>query len=98
MDRKRLLRVTAGNLKHKHLYIHKHLDFFPPDVVGPARRSGSSPTSRGIELVLDGLGVTIETDISRDAKTGKPRRFLRDRRAIGRFYEHYGVTQGSDCC
>ena len=68
MDRKRLLRVTAGDLRQKHLYIRGHLDFFPPDVVGPAKRSGSGHGNRGIELVLEGLGLTIETDIGRDGQ------------------------------
>lgn len=96
MDRKRLLRVTAGNLRQKHLYVHGHLDFFPPDVVGPAKRGKNANGHAGIEIILDGLGMTIETDISRDAKTGKPRRFLRDRRSIGKFYHHHQVTQGTD--
>ncbi len=95
MDRARLLRVTAGNLRQNHLYVHGHLDFFPLDVVGPARRDKTHNGHRGIELVLDALGVSIETDISRDAKTGKPRHFFRDRRSIGRFYAHHRVTQGT---
>lgn len=91
MDRKRLLRVTAGNLRQNHLYIRGHLDFFPPEAVGESKRNGNGHA--GIELMLDGLGLTIETDIGRDAKTGKPRSFLRDRRSIGLFYKHHRVTQ-----
>lgn len=91
MDRKRFLRVTAGNLRQNHLYIRGHLDFFPPEAVGQAKRNGNGHA--GIELMLDGLGLTIETDIGRDAKTGKPRNFLRDRRSIGMFYKHHQVTQ-----
>ncbi|MDX1945739.1 MAG: DNA (cytosine-5-)-methyltransferase [Pirellulaceae bacterium] len=91
MDRKRILKVTAGNLRQNHLYVRGHLDFFPSDAVGPARRSGP----RGVEIMLDGLGQTIQTDIPRDAKTGRPRYFLRDRRSIGKFYTHHGITEGS---
>ena len=75
MDSKRLLRVTAGNLRQNHLYIREHLDFFPADAIGEPKRNGH----RGIELELVGLGLTIETDIGRDSKTGKLRGFLRDR-------------------
>lgn len=88
MDSKRLLRVTAGNLRQNHLYIREHLDFFPPDAIGEAKRNGHA----GIELELVGLGKTIETDIGRDAKTGRPRGFLRDRSSIGEFYKHHRVT------
>ncbi len=91
MDRKRLLRVTAGNLRQNHLYIREHIDFFPPEAVGPAKRIAGGHA--GIELILDGLDLTIETDIGRDAKTGQPRGFLRDRRSIGMFYKHHRVTQ-----
>ena len=91
VDRKRFLRVTAGNLRQNHLYIRGHLDFFPAEAVGSARRNGNGHA--GIELVLDGLDMTIETDIGRDAKTGKPRNFFRDRRSIGKFYKHHRVTK-----
>lgn len=89
MDSKRLLKVTAGNLRQNHLYIREHLDFFPPDAIGEPKRNGH----QGIELELVGLGKTIETDIGRDAKTGKPRGFLRDRSSIGEFFKHHQVTQ-----
>lgn len=88
MDSKRRLRVTAGNLRQNHLYVREHLDFFPADAIGESKRNGH----RGIELELTGLGLTIETDIGRDSKTGKPRGFLRDRSAIGKFYKHHQVT------
>ncbi len=93
MDRKRLLRVTAGNLRQKHLYVRGHFDFFPKDVFGEAKRNGDG--QRGIEIVLDGLDETVTTDIGRDAKTGKPRGFLRDRHSIGKFYEQNHVTEGT---
>jgi hypothetical protein len=40
-DRKRLFRVTAGNLRQNHLYINGHYDFFPTDAIGAA---ASQPT------------------------------------------------------
>ncbi|HEY2410850.1 MAG TPA: DNA (cytosine-5-)-methyltransferase [Pirellulaceae bacterium] len=91
---KLILQVTAGNLRQNHLYIGGHLDFFPADAVGPARRSGVN--GHGIEITLSGLDRTIYTDIPRDAKTGKPRQFLRDRQSIRQFYRHHQIVEGSE--
>jgi hypothetical protein len=65
-DKKRLLRVTAGNLRQSHLYVNGHYDFFPPDCLGGPKRSARSRT---IDIHLDGLNQTVSTDIGRDAKT-----------------------------
>jgi len=92
VDRKLTLKVTAGNLRHSHLYIRGHHDFFPADAIGPPRRN--CDRSHEFELILDGLGRTIQTDIPRDAKTGKPRNFLRDRQSIGKFYRHHKLKVG----
>lgn len=91
-DNKRLVSVTGGNLRNEHLYISRHYDFFPPDCVGGPRRS---PTSRGIDIYLDGLGETVRTDIGSDARTGKPRRFLRGRAWVRQFFEHHSVKPGT---
>ena len=90
---KRLLRVTAGNLTHSHLYVNGHYDFLPPDCIGGPKRSDSR--SRGIEVFLDGLNETVTTDIGSDAKTKKPRGFLRGRGWVRRFYEHHRVKPGT---
>ncbi|MCH8151659.1 MAG: hypothetical protein IH830_04725 [Planctomycetes bacterium] len=92
-DRKRLLRVTAGNLRQYHIYINGHYDFFPKDAVGGANRRADG-TGRPIEIVLDGLGLTIKTDIGREARTGKPRRFFRGRKWVREFFEHHGINTG----
>ena len=84
---KRLLKITAGNLKHSHIYVRKPFDFFPPDCIGPAKRAAKS-TVKGIEIVLDGLNEVIETDICVDPKTGKPR-FFRRRDWVRRFFKHH---------
>jgi hypothetical protein len=89
---KRLLKITAGNLKNSHIYVRKPFDFFPPDCVGPARRSSHS-TVKGIEIVLDGLNEVIETDICVDPKTGNPR-FFRRRDWVRRFFKHHQVAAG----
>ena len=40
-QRKRLIRVTAGNLRHNQIYVAGHYDFFPPDCLGASRKSMS---------------------------------------------------------
>ena len=91
-QRKRLLQVTAGNIRHSHLYVNGLYDFLPPDCVGGAKRSAGCPT---IEIHLDGLNRKIRTDIGRDAKTGKPRGFFRGRGWVREFFEHHGVNPGA---
>ena len=90
--KKRMLRVTAGNLRHNHLYVSGHYDFFPSDCIGGARRSSDSPT---IDIHLDGLNRTIRTDIGRDASAGKPRGFFRTRSWVRKFFEHHEVKPDS---
>ena len=90
---KRILTVTAGNLRQSHVYISKHLDFLPKDCVGPARRTGKAVAP--FEIELEGLAETIATDIGRDATTGKPRGFIRDRASIGKFFKHHKVQAGA---
>lgn len=92
-DRKRLFKVTAGNLRNNHIYINGHYDFFPEDCVGGPRR-GQGAGAVPIEIVLDGLGETVRTDIGTEAANGKPRRFFRGRTWVRRFFEHHEVKTG----
>jgi hypothetical protein len=89
-DKKRLLRVTAGNLRQNHLYVHGHYDFFPKNCIGPSRKSKNNNNSE-IEIYLEGINEIIKTDIGSDAKTGKPRRFFRGRAWVRRFYEYHKI-------
>ncbi len=91
-DRRRLLQVTAGNVRHNHVYVNGHYDFFPPDCIGGAKRSTDSPT---IDIQLDGLNRTVRTDIGRDAKTGRPRGFFRSRGWVRQFFERHEVKPGT---
>lgn len=88
----RYLRVTAGNLRQSHLYVNGHYDFFPSDIIGSSKRQADG---RSIEIVLDGLDQTVATDIGRDAKTGKPRSFLRGRGWVREFYGRHRVQPGT---
>lgn len=83
-EKKRLIRVTEGNLRHNHLYVRQHLDFFPPDILGPSSAT-EDLNGHAVRIHLDGLNETIETDIPTDAKTGRPRNMFR-RRTWGRSY------------
>jgi hypothetical protein len=89
----RLFRVTAGNLRQNHLYITGQRDFFPHDCIGAAKRSNNGHGA--VEVVLDGLGETVTTDIGSDAATGKARGFLRGRGWMRRFDEHHRVAAGT---
>ena len=91
-ENRRLLRVTPGNVSNYHLYVRGHSDFFPSDCVGGPKRSADSRT---INIHLDGLDRTVATDIGRDARTGKPRGFLRGRGWVRQFFEHHGVKAGT---
>ena len=53
-ERKRLVRVTAGNIRNSHIYITGHLDFFPSDCLGGSRRNGNG-TARSIRIHLAGM-------------------------------------------
>jgi len=88
---RRLIRITAANLEHDHLYVTGLRDLFPPEAIGGPRRKRNG---HGFELILDGLGETVITDIGSDAKTGKARGFLRCRAAIGKFFKHHAVQPG----
>lgn|GEM_PF-556791 len=92
-DRRRI-RVTAANLRNSHLYVTGLRDFFPPDVIGGPNRK--SANGHGFDLILDGLGETVRTDIGSEAKSGRARGFLRCRGAIGKFYRHHDVQPGRD--
>jgi C-5 cytosine-specific DNA methylase len=92
MDQTRYLDVTPGNLSNSTLYVNAHFDFFPKSAFGGPKRNGNS--HGGIELLLDGLGETVTTDIGQDAKTGKPRKFFRDRSWVRRFYEFHKIKAG----
>jgi hypothetical protein len=71
---KRLVRVTAApafgavSRPRRHLYVTGLGDFFPPEAFGGARRKHGA--GGGIELILDGLGETVVTDIGSEAKSG----------------------------
>ena len=92
-DRKRLIRVTAANLRSNHIYISGQYDFFPKDCIGASRNSANGH-SKPIQIVLDGLNTTVETDIGTEAGTANPRRMFRGRKWVREFFEHHQIMKG----
>jgi len=92
-DKKRLIRVTAGNLHNSHIYAAGHYDFLPADCYGGPRRT-STNCGKPIRIHLQGLNKTVETDIAVDARTGKPRREFRGRGWVREFFKHHDVEAG----
>ncbi len=92
-ERKRLIRVTAANLRNQTINIGGHHGFFPPDCFGASRKSANGH-SKPIQIHLDGLNTTVETDIATEAATGKPRRIFRGRKWVGQFFKHHSIKTG----
>lgn len=89
--RRRLIEVTAGNLRNSHIYITGLHDFFPDDALGG---SDKNDAGRPVAIELDGLARTVRTDIPRDSKTGRPRRQFRARGWAREFFSYHGVMPG----
>ena len=66
--------LTGGNIRNCHIPATRLRDLLPSDCFGAAnKRNGAG---RPVVMHLDGLNKTIETDVGRDAKTGRPRGML----------------------
>jgi hypothetical protein len=92
--RKRLLRITAGNLRNNHIYIAEHYDFFPKGCIGPSSRRAAAPDGITVRIFLVGLNRTVETDIGTEADSGKPRRMFRGRQWVREFFEKHNIQPG----
>jgi hypothetical protein len=79
----RLVTVTGGNVRNKHIYLP--LDFFPADAIGGSNKTEMA--SRTISVTFN-PGSTVETDIDRT------KRIFRARRAVGDFFTRAGVKEG----
>ncbi len=86
----RFLRVTDGNLRNNHLYVKELRGLLPDDCFGEARNGNGQ-----IEIVLDGLGETVTTDVGIDSKSGRRRGHFRGRTWVKRFFEHHRVAANS---
>jgi hypothetical protein len=92
-SQRRLVRITPGNVRNNHIYVREHLDFFPPDCIGPSKRNGNGD-GHCIELILDGLEETVTTDIGKSSTDDNPRGFFRGRKWVRRFFKCHDVNAG----
>ena len=90
--RKKLIPLTKGNVDNAHIPVTRLRDFLPGDCFGSPRKA--TGTGKPIRIHLEGLGTTIETDIARDAKTGRPRRQFRGRWWVRKFLKHHNARAG----
>ena len=91
-DNKRYIHVTDGNIRNSHLSVTGLHDFLPVDCVGGSRLAATA--CHAVLIELDGLAKSIETDIGRDARTGKPRHHFRSRGWVKEFFCRHGVSAG----
>lgn len=92
-DKKRLLRITAGNLRQSHIYINGHHDFFPSDCFCINGESQNGKEGK-IEIYLTGLNKSVFTDIGIDPNTGKPNHIFRGRSWVGQFFQRHRIKTG----
>lgn len=91
-EKKKLIRLTDGNIRNAHIPVAGLRGFLPADCFGSPKKAGG--VGKTIRICLDGLERTIETDIGRDAKTGKPRRQFRARGWVKRFFQCHKAKAG----
>jgi DNA (cytosine-5)-methyltransferase 1 len=90
--RKRLICVSAANLRWGHLYLTGHADFFPADCYGaPSEKDG---VGKMVQLDVEGVSAPVYTDIPTDATSGNPRRFFRKRAWVREFFAKHGIKPG----
>lgn len=84
-----LVPLTAGNVKHNHIYLRRAADILPDDVIGGSNRNSVAPHRL---VVVFNPGATVETDIAGD------RMILRSRSAVGEFFARSGAKAGDFVC
>jgi DNA (cytosine-5)-methyltransferase 1 len=84
--------VTAADVRSGRLRLTDHLDLFPADCFG--RPSGGKVSARPLQLEIEGLPGSIETDIPVDPRSGKPRAGFRKRGWIRSFFDRHSVKAG----
>ena len=91
-DRKRLISIRCGNLRHNHIYLSGHHDFFPDKCYGaPSKNRG---LGRLLTLYVEGLSEPVQTDIATQRSNGNPRNFFRNRSWAGRFFKKHEIREG----
>ncbi len=92
-DKKRLLRRDGRQCSAQPRLREWALRLFPARLHRRIKTVERTATPSTYDL--DGLDRTVQTDIGRDAKTGKPRGFFRERKWVRHFFEHHEVKPGA---
>ncbi len=90
-DRKRLIAITAGNLRNSHIYIRSFCDLLPNEFVGGT--SKKQLANKMVTLYVDGLPHPIKTDIATD-KTGKRKGIFRNQKWVKEFFKKQKIEEG----
>jgi hypothetical protein len=90
-NRKRLISITEGNLRNRHLYITGHHDLFPEECYGQS--SVKKGTGRNLTLLVEGLPNAIQTDIATGSGNGHPRNFFRKRAWVREFFKTHRLRE-----
>ena len=93
-DRIERISLTGGNIRNNHISVTRLRHLLPPDCFGAANKKNGP--GRRVVIHLEGLNTTIETDVGRDAKTGRPRGHFRDRRWIRKFFDFHNAKAGDE--
>jgi hypothetical protein len=79
--------LTQGNINNHHVYLSRHLDFFPADAIGAKNKQDGQ--GKFLTLQFEDIPGVAETDIAPDHKIFR----LRDRR-WREFFTRHGLQAG----
>jgi DNA modification methylase len=91
-DRIKRISLTGGNIRNCHISVTRLRDLLPSDCFGAANTKNGA--GRPVLIHLEGLNNTIETDVGRDAKTGRPRSHFRERGGMRKFFDLHNAKAG----
>ncbi len=81
-----MIQLTQGNLNNHHIYLRRHLDFFPADTIGAPNAHHGEGTL--LTLHFEGHSEPVQTDIAGDKK------IFRCREDVGRFFAKHRLAEG----
>ncbi len=86
--RKILIPLTSGNVNNNHVYLARHISFFPEDAIGHENKQAGK--GKAITLHFEGIGKSMPTDIDPSHKIFRSRSYWRE------FFQHYGLKPGDE--
>lgn len=78
--------LTSGNLNNNHVYLARHISFFPEDALG--QNNMQAGTGAEVTLRFDGTGQSMQTDIDPNHKIFRKRSCWRE------FFQHHRLRPG----